>query len=279
MTTTFETTATRPRHANAGVASSKNLRARNESLMRAAKRDAEELRAARAELDHLAQWISHDLRSPLHVIAGFSDLLLKKYDSKLDEKGAHYLQVIADSTAKVGILLDEILALSRVSRSEIHLVHIELDDLVGRAVRELDTPKGERPISWAIEKMPAVRTDPTLLRQAVTGMLSNALRSTLRCEVARIEVGVRAGERESIFYVRDNATGLDISRRERMFGATHGTAPAAGGAGAIGLTYLKRVVQRLGGRAWAESAPGGGATFLISLPAGDDEREPRGESR
>jgi light-regulated signal transduction histidine kinase (bacteriophytochrome) len=277
MTTSIEARAAKARHANAGVAPGKDLRARNAALMRAAGRDADELRAARADLDHLAQWISHDLRSPLHVIAGFSDLLVRKYSRKLDETGVHYLQVIADSTAKVGNLLDEILALSRVSRSEMHLVHIELDDLVGRVVRELDAAKGDRRIAWAIDKMPAVRTDPTLLRQAITGMLSNAVRFTLPCEVARIEVGVRAAGREAIFFVRDNATGLDISQRERMFGAMQGTAPAAGGAGAIGMTYLKRVVQRLGGRAWAEAAPGGGAAFLISLPAADDGQEPPGE--
>jgi light-regulated signal transduction histidine kinase (bacteriophytochrome) len=240
--------------------------------MRGAARDADELRAARAELDHLAQWISHDLRSPLHVIAGFSDLLVKKYSRNLDETGAHYLQVIADSTAKVGRLLDEILALSRVGRSEMHLVPIELDDLVGRVVRDLEAVGGDRRIAWAVEKMPAVRADPTLLRQAISGMLSNALRSTQPCEAARIEVGVRAGEGELIFYVRDNATGPGISQRERMFGAAHGTASAAG---AISLTYLKRIIQRHGGRVWAEAGPGGGATFLFSLPAGSGGNEPR----
>jgi signal transduction histidine kinase len=106
-------------------------------------------------------------------------------------------------------------------------------------------------------------------------MLSNALRATLPCEVARIEVGVRAGEGELTFYVRDNAAGSDISQRERTFGATHGTAPAAGAGVAIGLTHLKRVIQRHGGRVWAEAVPDGGATFLFSLPAWDDGKQPR----
>ncbi len=248
----------------------------NASLMRRAERDAADLAAARAELDHLAQWISHDLRSPLHVIAGFSDLLVKKYSRELDESGVHYLNVIADSTAKVGRLLDEILALSRVSRAEMHLVHIELDDLVGKVVRDLEVSRGDRRVAWAIGGMPAVRADPTLLRQAISGMISNALRSTLKCEVAHIEVGVRAGHRELIFFVSDNAAGPDIGQRKRLFGGVQGPAPGEGG---IGLGHLKRIIQRHGGSAWSEAVPGGGATFLFSLPDGRDGRESPAENR
>ena len=267
MTTIIETKPPRVRRARADLASNKDLRLRNASLIRRAERDAAELRAARAELDNFAQWISHDLRSPLHVIGGFSELLVKKYSQRLDETGAHYLQVIADSTAKVGSLLDEILALSRVGRSEMHLVRIELDDLVGRVVRDLDAVKGDRRIAWAIEKLPTVRADPTLLRQAIAGMLANAVASTPPSEVARIEVGAKVEDGESLFFVRDHVEGFDVGQRERMFGAKRGTPSAGGVAGAIGLAHLKRVILRHGGRAWAEAAPGGGAMFLFSLPA------------
>jgi chemotaxis family two-component system sensor kinase Cph1 len=279
MTTYIDSKPPRTQKAAAGGGSTRELRLLNAALTRQAERDAADLSAARAELDYLAQWISHDLRSPLHVITGFSDLLVKKYSEKLDETGAHYLQVVADSTERIGQVLDEILALSRVSQSEMHLVHIELNDLVARVVRELEATKGERRIVWEIGRLPAVQADPTLLRQAIAGMLSNAVASTLSCKVARIEVGARAAEGEVTFFVRDNSEGLDLGHRERMFGVVRGSAPAArGGVGTIGLAYLKRLIQRHGGRAWAEASPGGGATFLFSLPGGRAGRTPRGES-
>ena len=243
------------------------LRRQNAALLHRIERDAAQLRAAEAELDILAHWIAHDLRSPLTVVGGFAELLRKHSGRDLDEKGAHYLQTIENSTVQIGQMLDDILALSRMSRSEMHLVHVDVEALANRIVRELDPRKGERRVVWVIEKLPRVKADPTLLRQALASLVSNALRFTRSCEVARIQIGYRPGEQELIFFVRDNAAGFDISHRERMFGAFQGPDSALGRHGsAIGLAYVQRIIQRHGGRSWAEPAPGGGATFFFSLP-------------
>jgi chemotaxis family two-component system sensor kinase Cph1 len=243
------------------------LRRQNAALVHRIERDTAQLRAAEAELDLLAHWIAHDLRSPLTVVGGFAELLKKHSGGQLDEKGAHYLQTIVNSTAQIGQMLDDILALSRMSRSEMHLVHIDVEALVKRVVRDLDATKGDRRVVWLIERLPTVQADPTLLRQALASLGSNALRFTRSCEVARIHIGFRPGDRELIFFVRDNAAGFDIGHRERMFGAFQGPESIhASNGSAIGLSYVQRIIQRHGGRTWVEAAPEGGATFFFSLP-------------
>ncbi len=243
------------------------LRRQVTALVHRIERDAAQLKAAEAELDLLAHWIAHDLRSPLTVMGGFAELLRKHSGASLDEKGAHYLQTIENSTVQIGQMLDDILALSRMSRSEMHLVHIDVESLARRIVSDLDATKGNRRVVWVIEKLPTVQADPTLLRQALASLASNALRFTRSCDVARIHIGFRPGEREMVFFVRDNASGPDINHRERMFGSLHGKdSTPARKASAIGLTYVQRIIQRHGGRTWVEAAPGGGASFFFSLP-------------
>jgi two-component system, chemotaxis family, sensor kinase Cph1 len=244
------------------------LRRQNAALTHRLERDAARLRAAEAELDLLAHWIAHDLRSPLTVMGGFAELLRKHSGPALDEKGSHYLQTLENSTIQIGQMLDDILALSRMSRSEMHLVHIDVETLARRIIADLDATKGERRVVWTVEKLPTVQADPTLLRHALASLVSNALRFTRSCEVARIYIGFRPGDGELVFFVRDNAAGIDLNHRERMFGAFQGSDSSPGRRGsAIGLTYVQRIIQRHGGRTWVEAAPEGGSTFFFSLPS------------
>jgi light-regulated signal transduction histidine kinase (bacteriophytochrome) len=244
------------------------LRRKNAVLTHRIERGAAQLRAAEAELDLLAHWIAHDLRSPLTVMGGFAELLRKHSGHALDEKGSHYLQTIENSTVQIGQMLDDILALSRMSRSEMHLVHIDVEALARRIVGELDAAKGDRRVIWTIEKLPTVQADPTLLRHALGSLASNALRFTRSCEVARIHIGSRPGEGELIFFVRDNAAGIDLNHRERMFGSFQRPDSPEGRRGsALGLTYVQRIIQRHGGRTWVEAAPEGGSAFFFSLPS------------
>jgi len=230
-------------------------------------RHAIELNAARAELDTLAYTISHDLRSPLTVTSGFAAILSTHSGKDLDEKGRHYLDRITQSADHIGRMMDDILALSRMSRSEMHPVRIDLDFLVKKLVRELDASKGDRRVIWLVGPLPSVTADPPLLRQAISSLISNALKFTLSREVARIQIGAHAGYNEIIFFVRDNGTGANTKHRERMFGMDQRpNSPPEPMGGAIGFSYLHRIIQRHGGRTWTETGPDGGATFNFSLP-------------
>jgi light-regulated signal transduction histidine kinase (bacteriophytochrome) len=244
-----------------------DLRRRNAMLEQRIEDLGVQLKTAQAETDLLSQAISHDLRSPITVINGFTELLAKHSGRDLDAKGRHYLDMISGSTANIAKMLDEILALSRMSQAEIHFVPIDLDALVRRVVHELDAAKGDRRVDWVIGSLPRVHADPTILRQALINFAANALKFTQSREVARIEIGVQESGSELIFSFRDNASGFGIKQRERMFGLFNSlNSPAAPGGSTVGLTYVQRIIQRHGGRTWSESEPDGGATFYFSLP-------------
>jgi light-regulated signal transduction histidine kinase (bacteriophytochrome) len=257
-----------------------DLRRRNAVLEQRVEELGAQLRSAQAETDLLAQAISHDLRSPITVIGGFTELLAKHSGKALDEKGTHYLDMISESTCRIGKMLDEILALSRMSQSEMHVVPIDLEALVRRVVQDLDAAKGDRRVEWMIGSLPTVHADPTILRQAITKFAGNALKFTRSRDVARIRIGVQGTDPELIFSVRDNASGFDIKQRERMFGLYKNLeSPAAPGASTMGLAYVQRIIQRHGGRAWAEADPDGGATFYFSLPNHTPEHAFRHDER
>jgi light-regulated signal transduction histidine kinase (bacteriophytochrome) len=244
-----------------------DLRRRNAVLEQRIEDLGIRLKAAQAETDLLAQAISHDLRSPITVVGGFTELLAKHSGKHLDEKGTHYLDMIAVSSSRIGKMLDEILALSRLSQAEMHLVPVDLDALVRRVVNELDSAKGDRRVDWMIGSLPKVHADPTILRQAIINFAANALKFTQSRDVACIQIGVQGNDPELVFFVRDNASGFDIKQRERMFGLFKNlNSPAAPGGSTMGLTYVQRIIQRHGGRTWSEAEPDGGATFYFSLP-------------
>ncbi|MFY9926306.1 MAG: ATP-binding protein [Opitutaceae bacterium] len=229
-----------------------------------------------AEIDALSQSISHDLRSPLTIIGGFADLLAKHTGPNLDETGRHYLQRITTATSQVGQMLDEILALSKVSRSEMRSEPVDLESAVRRVVRDLDASKGDRRVVWMIAHLPTVVADPGLLLQAISSLLANALNFTRSREVARIQVGAQDGDEESIFFVRDNGASFDIAHRERMFDGSLRMPPSSDTkGGATRLAHVRRIIQRHGGRMWTEAVPDGGATFFFSLPRVDAEPQTR----
>jgi light-regulated signal transduction histidine kinase (bacteriophytochrome) len=188
--------------------------------------------------------------------------------------------MISGSTASIAKMLDDILALSRLSQAEMHVVPVDLDALVRRVVHELDAAKGDRRVDWMIGSLPKVHADPTILRQAIINFAANALKFTQSRDVARIQIGVQASDPELVFFVRDNASGFDIRQRERMFGLFRNlNSPAAPGSSTMGLTYVQRIIQRHGGRTWSEAEPDGGATFYFSLPNHPSESSIRSDER
>lgn len=243
------------------------IRRLNDQLAWNLDRHAIELSAAQAEMDTFAHSISHDLRSPLTVITGFTDLLSKHSKETFDEKSRHYLDRISSSADEMARMLDEILALSRMSRSEMHFVGVDIETLVRKIAHDVDASKGDRRVVWLIGRLPTIEADPTLIRQAITGLMSNAFKFTKSREVARIQIGATSDDREVAFFVRDNGAGLDIKHRERMFGSFQRPNSSSNSEGsAIGLTFVQRIIQRHGGRTWTEAVPDGGAIFHFSLP-------------
>jgi light-regulated signal transduction histidine kinase (bacteriophytochrome) len=229
-----------------------------------------ELAEVRAEMETFAYCISHDLRAPLVHVGGFVDLLLNHPGSKLDPKGQHYLHMIASSTFRLGRMIDDLLALTRVSQAELHLVSLDLETVVREVVEELQPAVEGRQVAWSVGAMPVVEADPTLLRDVLAQLLSNAIKFTRPREEARIDLQARRADGEIIVSVRDNGVGFDMKHADKLFGVfqrLHSAADFEGGG--VGLVRVRRIIQRHGGRTWAEGVPGAGATFHFSLPIDD----------
>jgi light-regulated signal transduction histidine kinase (bacteriophytochrome) len=239
----------------------------NTQLELRVERQAAQLEAERTELDNLTHSISHDLRSPIHIISGFAELLVKYSGQVLDEKGQHYLGRITTASIQLGRMMDEILALSRMGRSKMHFASVDLASVVNKRVHELENTKGARRINWQVGRLPTVEGDPNLLQEVITSLLSNALKFTLTREVARIQIGAQDSDSESILFVRDNGTNVNLKHRDRMFDETpsqHSTSDSK--VGTIKLAYVQRIIHRHGGRTWTEAIPGDGFTFYFALP-------------
>jgi chemotaxis family two-component system sensor kinase Cph1 len=239
----------------------------NSQLAHHVERLTSQLDLERAEMDRLTHSLSHDLRAPIHIITGFADLLAPYSGRVLDEKGKHYLDRISTASAQLANMMDEILALSRMTRTRLSFASVDLGRVVARLVSDFDSAKGERKINWIVGRLPTVQADPDLLLEVVTALLSNAVKFTAAREVARIQVGSSASDEEVTFYVRDNGSNVNVRHRERMFDESPSQQDTADAKiGMLKLAYIQRIIQRHGGRMWTEALPGDGVTFHFSLP-------------
>jgi light-regulated signal transduction histidine kinase (bacteriophytochrome) len=235
----------------------------------------EELEATNQELESFSYSVSHDLRAPLRHIGGFANLLNQHAAATLDEKGRRYVTTILDSSARMGQLIDDLLAFSRMGRTAIAKQAVDLNVLVDGVRREVSMDAPGRMISWQIQPLPVVDADPALLRAAVVNLLSNAVKYTAAREVARIDVAAEQAEGEVVISVRDNGAGFDMAYVHKLFGVFQRLHAANEFAGTgIGLANVRRIIQRHGGRAWAVGEVGVGATFYFSLPAAAGASEP-----
>lgn len=242
----------------------------NSQLEQRCAESAAELKAVQADMEAFAYGISHDLRAPLIHIGGFVDLLLNHPGSQLDDKGRHYLKTIATSAYSMGRMIDDVLAWSRLGTAELHKVKIDLEPLVREVVDELRPIAEGRRVVWLIGPLPTVEADPTLIRDVIAQLAANALKFTRPREEARINFNARRGEMETIISVRDNGVGFDMKHREKLFGMfqrLHSAAEFEGGG--VGLARVRRIIQRHGGRVWAEGVPAAGANFYFTLPDND----------
>ncbi len=229
---------------------------------------ARQLEVANKELESFSYSVSHDLRSPLRAIDGFSRLLQEDHDDKLNDESRRLLGVIRDSSQKMGQLIDDLLAFSRLGRKPLSNAGIDMNRLVKDVLSEMGTASGRLP-ELMLGALPMAHGDAVLVKQVWFNLLSNAVKFSGRCEQPVIEVSGRENGEENIYSVKDNGAGFDMRYYDKLFGVfqrLHRTEEFAGTG--VGLAIVQRVVLRHGGRVWAEGKVDEGAAFYFSLPRG-----------
>ncbi len=230
------------------------------------------LEGTNAELESFSYSVSHDLRAPLRAIHGFARILLEDHNAKLDPEARRLLGVIDQNTRRMGQLIDDLLAFSRLGRKEIASARVDMTELARLVADELRRGEGDRNgLELRIDSLVPAHGDPALLRQVLSNLLQNALKFTRGRPDARIEVGSRPDGKETVYFVKDNGAGFDARYVDKLFGVFQRlhSAEEFDGTG-VGLAIVKRIVQRHGGRVWAEGKLNEGATFYFSLPDGEN---------
>jgi PAS domain S-box-containing protein len=231
-----------------------------------------ELEATARELDAFAYSVSHDLRAPLRSLHGFSQLLLEDYAGRLDDEGLQHLGRIQANVARMGQLIDDLLNLSRVTRTGLHREQVDIGELVREIIDEFRGAEPDRRVEVVITGALAATGDPHLIRLALDNLLSNAWKFTGRREQAIIRVGETSQDGQSIFFVRDNGAGFDMRYANKLFDPfqrLHTTTEFEGSG--IGLAIVSRILNRHGGRIWAESEPEMGSTFFFTFTSDDTD--------
>ncbi|MFP4681032.1 MAG: PAS domain S-box protein [Chitinispirillaceae bacterium] len=227
---------------------------------------AEELAAMNRELESFSYSVSHDLRAPLRAITGFSSFLEEDYNDKLDETGRGYLKKVRENVHKMGALIDDLLSLSRVSRFELIRQEIDLGKMISSVVDELRQAEPDRVVELQIHKRLKTSGDARMLQIAVSNLVGNAWKFTRKVEKPRIEAGTVRIKGRKVFFLKDNGAGFDMKYNEKLFAPfqrLHADSDFSGTG--IGLAIVERIVHRHGGRIWAESQEGKGATFYFSV--------------
>ncbi len=242
----------------------------NEELQQRAK----QLEQSYADLESFSFGASHDLREPLIVIEWFSGNLLKRYRNELDDQGKEALNLIRDKAKQMAQLINDLLSFSRLSTKELSKSHIDMEALTREVIAGMKEIIGERDVQLEVGSMPPAWGDPSMIRQVLINLLSNALKYTRTKAAARIEVGGSEKESENIYYVKDNGIGFRSDEIDSLFGLFQRLQSSQEFEGTgVGLAVAKRVVEKHGGHMWAEGQVNEGATFFFSLTM------PKSESR
>jgi len=227
-----------------------------------------QIEAANRELEAFCYSVSHDLRAPLRSISGFSEIVLEDYAPQLDEAGRRHLNVIRGQAQRMGQLIDDLLAFSRMGRQQMNADPIAMTDLARQAYENLDPTARARVKRFELQPLPNAHGDRAMLEQVLVNLLSNALKFSGRREAPEIEVAGRVENGMHLYYVKDNGAGFDQQYTSKLFGVFQRLHAAEEFSGTgVGLAIVQRVIQRHGGKVWAEGRLGEGATFYFTLPA------------
>lgn len=242
------------------------VRLLNEELEVRVRERTAQLQAANSELEAFSYSVSHDLRAPLRAIDGFSRILEQRYESVFDQEAAGYLNRIRAAAQRMSQLIDDMLILSRVTRQEMRVRDVDLSAMVMDIIKELRLSDSTRQLTFKVQPGLYAKADPALIRAVLENLLNNSWKFTQKHEKAVIEFGSINNDQKQIFFVRDDGAGFDMAYASKLFGAfqrlhTQDEFPGTG----IGLATVKRIIHRHGGRIWAESEVGRGATFYFTL--------------
>ncbi|MBZ0275165.1 MAG: hypothetical protein K8I60_03420, partial [Anaerolineae bacterium] len=244
-----------------------NLLNLNEELERRVTERTAQLEAANKELETFSYSVSHDLRAPLRSIDGFSQALLEDYLEQLDSDARHYLQRIRAAANRMAELIDDLLNLSRITRTEMRLETVDLGQIAQTVMDQLRKTQPERQVELVIQDGLMAHGDSRLLRVMLENLLGNAWKFTAKHLQAHIEVGSMEQPQDGrVFFIRDDGAGFDMAYAGKLFGAFQRLHPVTEFEGTgIGLATVQRIIHRHGGEVWAEGEVGKGATFFFTL--------------
>lgn len=241
---------------------------RNRELERHVDQKTSELREANEALEAFSYSVSHDLRAPLRHINGFVNLLNRRLDAEQDGLADHYIEAISGATERMENMIEDLLDFSKMSRAELSLQPVDMSAVVRQVIADCGPDAGDRQIRWVVGELPPVFGDAALLHAVLSNLVLNAVKFTRGRDVAVIEIGCESrDEAQAVFYVRDNGAGFDDSRADNLFGVfqrLHRQDEFEGTG--VGLATVRRIINRHGGRIWAEAAVDRGATFRFTLP-------------
>lgn len=219
------------------------------------------------ELEEFTHSIALDLRTPLRHVESMVETLIRGAGEKLDHKSRSYLRTISDATGQLSRLIDDLFTFSRIGQTELYKLEFSLADVAREVVHDLRREAGERHVEWVFGELPTATGDPVMLALVFHNLISNALKFTRPRRHPRIEIGSMSSDREITVFVRDNGVGFDPVFTDKLFGVfqrLHGGSEFEGTG--VGLANVRRVIERHGGRTWAEGALDEGATFYFTLP-------------
>ncbi len=241
--------------------------------MRVSQRTSD-LEASNKELESFAYSVSHDLRAPLRAVNGFAQALEDDFGGVIADDGRGYIKRIKEASRRMGLLIDDLLRLSRVARSSMRREAVDLSAMATRIIEEFRRQEPGRIVNASIASGLIVEGDAHLLKVGLENLLSNAWKFTAKEQETRLEMAAESRNGEQVFWIRDNGAGFDMRYSDKLFGAferLHKFDEFEGTG--IGLATVKRIVERHGGRVWGEGRPGGGATFYFTLSRNGGIRE------
>jgi light-regulated signal transduction histidine kinase (bacteriophytochrome) len=226
-----------------------------------------QLEVANKELESFSYSVSHDLRAPLRHVQGYVQMLSDATAGQLSGQAQRYLKTIKGASQEMGQLIDDLLAFSRMGRTELHQSTVSLDHLIQETVKALEMETQGRNIIWKRNPLPEVLGDPAMLKQVLVNLLGNAIKYSRPRDPALIEIGTLGQENGClVFFVRDNGVGFDMKYAQKLFGVFQRMHRAEEFEGTgIGLATVQRIIARHGGRVWAESVIDEGSTFYFTL--------------